>query len=131
MTWNKKYMNWSFTEFKCVDFQLAMILDVPDGVDYIVYQLEKCPTTGRHHLQGYVRLLQMQTNKWLRSNLSTTAYYEPTRQSEARNLAYCTKPETREAGPFYFGITAKQTKRIIHGTTAYQRNKLLKVGTGA
>ena len=30
-----------------------MVNDMPQGVSYLVYQLEKAPETGKIHVQGY------------------------------------------------------------------------------
>lgn len=111
MAWNKKTMSWSFTEYKVVDLHLGLILEgLPNGFDYIVYQLEQCPSTGRDHLQGYARLLLPRTRNWLRHNLSMTAEFEPVRKTEPHMLIYVTKERTRRTGPFYWGITAEQVE---------------------
>lgn len=109
MTWNKKTLNWSFTEYKVVDLHLGLTLDgLPNGLEYIVYQLEQCPSTGRDHIQGYARLLLPRTRNWMRHNLSMTAVFEPVRKTEPVMLSYVTKEKTRRSGPYYWGISPEQ-----------------------
>lgn len=73
---------------------------------FMVYQLERCPTTNRRHLQGY---FHFQHPKGFRS---VKAYFgerwqhvhiEAARGNAASNIKYCTKEETQEGPPFTSG----------------------------
>lgn len=87
---NKRSRNWVYTNF-------ALDHPVPNTVHvvYHVYQEEICPTTGRHHYQGYIQMSESWTKKRLINNLNDKAFYfirEGT-HIEARN--YCIKAESR------------------------------------
>lgn len=76
-------------------------------IRYLVYQREKCPETGRKHLQGYVEF-----NKQMRLAAAKTALHAPDAHLEPRMgtrdeaRKYCMKEETRDgpdAGPHEHG----------------------------
>lgn len=69
---------------------------------YVVYQTEKCPSTGRSHQQGYVVLLKKQRRNKLSSTL-LNAHLESRNGTHTQAVKYCTKEETRIEGPFYLG----------------------------
>ncbi len=88
---------WCFTINNPVDDK------IPQGWDYayLVYQKERA-STGTPHLQGYVfwsSRKQLSTCK----NICDTAHWEPTKGTALQNKAYCTKADTRIAGPWEFG----------------------------
>jgi len=49
------YRNYCFTSYS---FPNSPTIDVKD-VKYYIYQLEKCPTTGNMHFQGYIELTKV------------------------------------------------------------------------
>lgn len=71
---------------------------------FMMFQLEKCPSTGQLHLQGFfclkkkVRLTQ--AKKLLDRN---TVHLEPMRGRVIDNEIYCGKEDTRVNGPWIFG----------------------------
>lgn len=80
--------------------------EAPAGVQYVVWQYEKCPTTGALHIQGYAEFLKPCRIAGARKLLSLppTTHFEARRgtKEEARN--YCMKEETRVDGPYERGI---------------------------
>lgn len=77
-----------------------------DGVLFWLAQKEKCPTTGRLHMQGYLRL----SKPWRRKRIQTllqdsTAHLETIGGTHEDNVLYCTKAETRVegGGPWQIG----------------------------
>lgn len=46
--------NWCFTWFDYDEKVLEAM--VPERANYLVYQLETCPDTGRAHVQGYLQM---------------------------------------------------------------------------
>lgn len=64
---------------------------------YVVYQREKCPTSGRLHWQGYCHFQNERTLIGVK-RLDKTAHWEPRRGSHEEARAYCTKDATRVAG---------------------------------
>lgn len=63
-----------------------------DKIAYAIYQTEICPTTGKAHLQGYVRL-KTRTEKSI-ADILPGAHLEERRGTEQQNRDYCTKLRT-------------------------------------
>ena len=63
----------------------------------MVYQLEKSPTTGKLHWQGYVRLTKNVRFQGMRKilGLNDSTHCEVARGSDQDNDRYCSKEETR------------------------------------
>lgn len=62
--------------------------------EYIVYQEEKCPRTGRHHIQGYIYLRTACSRDAMRTKMPG-AHFIKADGSAAKNKIYCTKLKTR------------------------------------
>lgn len=71
---------------------------------FIIYQLEKAPTTGYMHLQGYVEFKQPMRQNAVKRLFGDTAHLEVAKGSAEQNIAYCSKEETRLAGPWEEGV---------------------------
>lgn len=101
-------VNWRFTVNdidQSIDYTTLTDAPVdlydPDHMAYMIYQVEKAPTTGNLHLQGFLvmkvkkRLTQMKkihaTAHWLVSDYPTAA------------ARYCEKSDTHIAGPWEWG----------------------------
>jgi len=83
-------------------------------------QLERAPTTGKLHLQGFI---VFEKNKRLNNVcqlLGGHAHVEIMRGRVQDNEVYCGKEETRVAGPWQFGDPPKKGKR-----TDWERVKTL------
>lgn len=107
-----QYRNWMFTIFKDNNVcDLHHQLRNQDRIQYMIYQLEECPETRRLHLQGYCEFRKMTTLKQAKSLLGATAHLEKRRGSQAEAISYCSKQDTRIAGPFIIGEKAVQGKR--------------------
>ncbi len=76
--------DWVFT-----DFQPQHWLKLPKGVKYLVWQLEKCPTTGKVHHQGYVELHRFHRLTWLKKNISPTICFLPRAGTPEEARLYC------------------------------------------
>lgn len=94
---------------------------LPDGIKYIVYQLER-GDQGTPHLQGYVQLSRPQRMSWLKKVTSKTAegevfnvfdraHFIVAKGNADQNKAYCTKAEGRLEGPWTLGDAPKQGDR--------------------
>lgn len=79
-------------------------------VVYAIYQLEKCPETGRLHLQGFIQFKNALTKAALKE-LFPGAHTELCTSSEKSNERYCSKSNSRIAGPWLFGKPTSQGKR--------------------
>jgi len=70
--------------------------------DYLVYQQEQCPTTGKVHFQGYVCFTKIHRFERVKS-LLFDAHVEPRKKKHSVAKKYCMKDETRIDGPWEFG----------------------------
>ncbi len=83
------------------------IFDIDNGREVIesasigryIYQEEKCPTTGRHHLQAFVEFKQRVSFTHVRG-LFTSSRVKQAEGTPWQNYVYCTKDETRVHGGF-------------------------------
>ncbi len=98
--------NWVFTLYGYPEFE-----DEVNGtfwakfgatLKYGICQIERCPTTERLHLQGYVEF-----SNAVRMSMLTRAlpgiHVEPRNGTRAQAIEYCRKEETRVSGPFEYG----------------------------
>jgi hypothetical protein len=74
---------------------------------YCKYQVERAPDTGKIHLQGYLCLTSQLRLGELKKHYSSRAHWEKSRGSIEDNEAYCSKEESRIAGPFELGEKPK------------------------
>lgn len=82
------------------------------GVRYMIYQWEKCPSTGRMHWQGYVEFYDPIRRKAAMAACGVVKgrfFERKGTRDEARD--YCLKSETREEGPFEEGEWIKSGKK--------------------
>jgi len=97
----------------------------PTCMAYLCYQVEICPSTGRRHIQAYVRLRSPKTMVATKVLFSADAHLEMALGSEEQNKIYCSKADTRapdstfvEFGT-YDGTKGKKGKRSdIEAVTA-------------
>lgn len=100
--------NWCFSVF---DYGTTLLPEAQHNeIAYIVYQEEKCPTTGRNHLQGYLQLVSKKRLNGAKGILQVLfgghPHLEVARGSPQENFEYCTKAETRVSGPYTMGKVA-------------------------
>lgn len=76
---------------------------LPDGFDYIIFQREKCPTSGRLHWQGFI-ITTKRTRFSALKKLLPKARIEGMRAKDT-DLArdYCRKSNTQQSPPTEFG----------------------------
>lgn len=97
---------WLFTifDYPVTNFEFFDRVDLAAaGVRHATWQLEQCGDTGRQHVQLYVEFTQRQRRSRLSSILGfgKDAHGEPRRGTPAQAAAYCSKEDTRLAGPWY------------------------------
>lgn len=68
--------------------------ELPNGFRFLVWQVERCPSTDRLHIQGYLELLRPKDLVWLSNNFCRGHFIEA-HGNATQNIAYCTKPESR------------------------------------
>lgn len=76
---------------------------------FLIFQLEK-GDAGTTHYQGYVQFANPKTLAGVRGH-NGRAHWEVAKGNADQNIAYCTKPEGREDGPWEKGTRPAQGKR--------------------
>ncbi len=79
---------------------------LPEGVSYIAFQLEK-GEKGTPHYQVYVELEKRAFFTRLQTIFGGKDHWEARRGTAVQVSLYCTKDDTREAGPWIFGKISK------------------------
>jgi len=95
---------------------------ISDKVDYVCFQLEACPTTGRLHWQMFIHCPKTIRRNALRLLLPALGQYVPqtTDGSPLENITYCTKDETRVDGPWIYGeLPSMGRKETTAAVVAY------------
>lgn len=82
--------------------------ELPPGARYLVYQLEKGATP---HFQGYIAFSRNKRFGAVKAMFPNGVHLEQARGTEGDNTSYCSKAETRMAGPFILGETVEQGSR--------------------
>lgn len=112
-----RHRNWCFTVFgeskQWIDENKRVSAKEIDGpvlprfkleqVQYMVHQFEKCPKTGRLHIQGYVQFKSAKKMSALK-RLHSGAHWDVRQGTHDQARNYCMKSETQVEGPFEFGI---------------------------
>lgn len=103
---------WCFT-IQVADDDKAPVLPRWDEKEmrFMVCQLEKAPTTGKRHWQGYVYFERVKKLVTCKKIFGPAAHLEKARGTPEENLAYCSKSETRIEGPYQYGVLPKQGER--------------------
>ncbi len=70
---------------------------VPAGVNYLVFQQEACPSTGRHHVQGFVAMSQQKRPTALAKlfKVHHNCFQSTNEGTPAQNRGYCTDGDKR------------------------------------
>lgn len=110
-----RHRAWTFTLFEKSDtgavfgrppvFTPAGLLELPERA-YCIYQLEKCPDSGRRHLQGYIHLEHPKGLGGCKALFGADwqhVHLEVARGSAASNISYCSKEESQLAPPVIYG----------------------------
>lgn len=100
---NNKSRRWCFTDFgpKALDAANYFGAALPAGIRFAIWQKERCPQSGRFHVQGYVRLANATTMGGVKRLLgSDTAHLSVAQGNEAQNVDYCSKEESKVEGPW-------------------------------
>lgn len=93
--------------------------DVPRGIQYLIFQEERAPTTGTIHFQGYLELSQCNKMSWLINNFNSRADYEVRRGTQEEAIAYCSKPESRVDG----GLSKQLGQRRAGNSSPAEKKK--------
>jgi len=79
-------------------------------VEYAIWQQEQCPTTGVLHMQGFAVFYKRKRFSQLKL-IWPHAHWETQESTDEKCIAYCSKSESRVAGPWELGTrpTRKRT----------------------
>lgn len=84
----------------------------PSTMEYIVWERETAPTTGRHHIQGYVRFKSRHRLGAVKNLLGCQELHlEPAKGTEQQNRDYCSKEEGERGESGTFIAAAGQGRR--------------------
>lgn len=109
--------DYCFTLYLADDEQTAFMAVVPtehfsitpqNSLKYVIYQLERCPTTQRLHWQGYIKFHKCVSLQFIKQHFPILegAHLERRRGTDTEAIDYCSKEDTRELGPWVIGDTA-------------------------
>lgn len=101
-TMNKETNKWVFTSF-------LEKLDIDEKLcKYYIYQQEKCPKTGKLHLQGFIIFKRSEKFKRVKKILNDEkCHIEYANGSNEDCIKYCSKLDTRVSEPIIFGECPK------------------------
>ncbi|QHB15188.1 replication initiatior protein [Begomovirus-associated alphasatellite sp.] len=114
-----KSRNYCFTLFSYV---LPLFSSLPDWANYLVFQEEQSPTTGRKHIQGYINLKNPQSLSFLKGKLGNGVHLEIAKGSASSNRDYCRKDDSRVSGPWEFGVFAEKGSRKRKAMELFQED---------
>lgn len=77
---------------------------------YIIYQYEKAPNTGAIHIQGFMVFENKKTFAHIHHKCPEI-WVQSARASALKNINYCSKADTRVAGPYEHGERPNQGHR--------------------
>lgn len=95
--------NWCWTSFKTEGCPITE--KVGEAIRYLVYQKEKCPVSGREHLQGYIQFSTQKRLKGAKAFFTDPAVHmEVSRGTADRAREYCMKEDSRITPPVEEGV---------------------------
>lgn len=96
--------------FTLFNFDIIALKDlctslVEEGkIRYVVWQVEKAPTTDKKHVQGYVEFPKPKKITGIKTLFNdNTMHIEKRMGTRDQARAYCMKKDTQQEGPFEFG----------------------------
>lgn len=88
----------------------------------LCYQLEKCGSTDREHVQGYIEYNKPRKFNSVLKDLPQSTHLELARGNRKQCVDYCSKSETRVAGPWIDDVLL-ETKGQGHRTDLFDVGK--------
>lgn len=104
--------HWVFTYNNppVTDIELHALLSAGKHVSYFVFQLEKAPTTGLEHFQGYIEFSRSTRMGAVKKVFNCESLHlEKRRGTQAEAIAYCKKEDSRQDStrePMEWGVPA-------------------------
>ncbi len=93
--------HWCFTDFKRLEIEhwktLSLTADFADRVDYLIVGMETCPTTGRPHGQGYLKMAKAVRFSGIKKCFGLPAMYLAKKKGTVQEaIAYCEYKDPKE-----------------------------------
>lgn len=103
--------NYTFTHYGPFEGVIALSSGLPEDLKYAIFQKEKCPETGREHIQGYVQFHRKCRGIAKLQKIIGNCHVEVARGTLDDNKKYCSKEESRIEGPWEVGTPTSQGER--------------------
>lgn len=94
---------WVSFDTSIVPDTVASEFETLEGFKYVIFQLEKCPTTLRLHYQGYLTFHFPKRASTINNALSFNCSLRIARGTVQQCVKYVTKDQTRQEGPWQRG----------------------------
>lgn len=105
---NTRARDWMITSF-----EVENPFEVPPGVEYAIWQKERCPTSGREHYQVFVRLSMRKYFTQVKEMFPPGTHIETARFGIKQCIDYCSKVESRVEGPWSVGNMPTSQKQTV------------------
>lgn len=105
-----QFRNVMFTDYDIErkNFWLGL---VDETANFVIFQKEKCPSTGKLHLQGYMELEKRIRFGALKKLVGEKVHLEKRKGNQGQAIKYCSKEESRVEGPWEAGTKKAAGKR--------------------
>lgn len=110
---NTRARDWMLTSFA-----VEQPFQIPEGVEYAIWQKEKCPTSGREHYQVFLRLSMRKYFTQVKEMFPPGTHIETARFGFKKCIDYCSKIESRVEGPWSVGIMPTSVKKTVFESIA-------------
>lgn len=95
------------------DGNLSEPLFVPEEMLYLVFQKEKCPSSGREHYQTFVVFKARKRLTTVKRIMGNSVHAEVARSDASTCIDYCTKTESRVEPPKEFGERPLRKRKLM------------------
>ncbi len=112
-----------------VDELKAHVLKIEDtlmrhGAERYIFQYE-CGAQGKYHFQGWFAFKKKQKKRWTNFKIWPGMSFIAANGSTANNAIYCSKEDTKMAGPWYHGIILPRELDTFEYHELYEWQKVL------
>lgn len=100
----QRVRNWCFTYFFENDQERKSDFVQPHSqLRGAVWQLERCPSTNKLHIQGYIEYTAPLRMSAVKKHIGDRCHLETRKGTREQAIQYCRKPDTRVEGPWELG----------------------------
>uniref|UniRef100_A0A8R1TN48 Viral_Rep domain-containing protein n=1 Tax=Onchocerca volvulus TaxID=6282 RepID=A0A8R1TN48_ONCVO len=87
---------WVLTVFDVDNFNSNLIQTIGNGIAYAIIGKETCPTTGRQHLQCFLKFNSPVRFSTLQAKIPRGTHIESAKGTNFQNFKYCSKEAIQE-----------------------------------